>query len=176
MAAVAGGTAAASTFGAKQAASLASSAISAFGAIQQGQAAAQSAAFESAQLQQNAIRERQIAEQEAEDFADQESRRRAALRARVGGSGTTLEGTPLAILTDLAGESEFQKLRILAGGETRASASENTARVRRFEGANAQRSGFFRSGASLLTGAGKFKRSTGSTRTARAGGAESVGA
>ena len=165
------------TVGQKSALSLGAAAISAVGAIQQGQAARQSADFEAAQLRQNAIREREIAAQEAQDFENDEARRRATLRARVAGSGTTLEGTPLAVLSDLAGEAEFQRRRILAGGETRAGALETSASVRQLEGRNAQRAGFFKAGGSLLTGASKFNRTTPKpVPKPRVGGAESVGA
>lgn len=150
--------AAAGAVGTKQALSLASAAISAFGAIQQGAAANRAAKFESAQLRIQADRDRQIAEQDAQDFDDNESRRRATARARIAGSGVTFEGTPLAVLSDLAGEAQFNKLRILSGGETSVIRAENQAANRRVEGRSAQRSGFFRAGASLLTGASKFKR------------------
>lgn len=134
-------------------------AASAAGAISSGQAAQRQADFEATQLRQQAERDRQIARQQADDARDDEARRRAALRAAVGGSGVTLEGTPLNVLSDLAAEAEFQALRIEAGGETAASRAQSQAALRRFEGRSAQRSGFTRAGATLLTGASRFDRS-----------------
>lgn len=126
-------------------------ATSAAGAISQGQAARQQAEFDAQQLRVQADRDREIARQQAQDLRRDEDRRRAALRANLGGSGVTLEGTPLNVLSDLAAEAEFQALRIEAGGETQASRAESQARLRQFEGRSAQRAGFTRAGATLLT-------------------------
>lgn len=131
-------------------------ATSAAGAVSQGRAERQTAEFESRQLQQQAIRDQEIAAQEAEELRDDEARRRAALRARVGGSGVTLEGSPLAVMSNLASEAEFQALRIEAGGSTAASRARSQAALRRFEGRSSRQAGFTRAGASLLTGASGF--------------------
>lgn len=142
--------------GVKAAIAIAGAAMQAYGAIQQGNAAKASADFQSEQLRQQAERDRQIANQQSQDFARNEERRRATLRANVAGSGVTLEGTPLAVLGDMAQEAEFQQLRIRAGGETQATRAENQATISRFEGRQAQRVGFTRAGASLLTGVSSF--------------------
>jgi len=141
----------------KTAIAIASAAISAVGAIQQGNAANSAAKFEADQLRQQAERDRAIAAQDADDFADNESRNRARFRALLAGSGATLEGTPLAVLSDLAGEAEFQRRRIMAAGETAANRAEGQAALRRFEGRNAQRAGFTRAGATLLTAASEYR-------------------
>lgn len=134
---------------------IAGAAVSAAGAVSQGRAANQAAKFRAAQLQQQADRDRQLAAQQANDQRDAAARQQASLRARVAGSGTTLEGTPLAILSDIAGESEFQSLRIAASGETAANRALGEAALTRFEGRNARRAGFIRAGSSLLTSASK---------------------
>ena len=131
----------------------ASAAVSAAGAISQGRAANQAAKFRANQLQQQADRDRQLAAQQAGDLRDTEARRQASLRAQVGGGGTTLEGTPLAVLSDLAGESEFQARRVIASGGTAANRAEGEAVLSRFEGRNAQRAGVIKAGSSLLTSA-----------------------
>ncbi len=136
---------------------LAGSAIQALGAIRQGNQAKAAADFEAAQLRQQAQRDREITELNVTQFADEESRRRASLRARVGGSGVTLEGTPLAVLGDLAAEDAFQQAIIRAGGETQATRAESKANLRASEGRAARTGGFVRAGASLLSGAAKFK-------------------
>lgn len=146
---------------ATQAALAASAAVSAIGTVQQGRAAQSAASFEAVQLQQQAERDREIARRDADELRRNEARRRAALRAAVGGSGVTLEGTPLAVLSDLAAEAEFQALRLEAGGETQAGRAEGQAAVRRLEGRQAQRAGFTRAGASLLAaGARSFGSTT----------------
>ncbi len=139
--------------GVKIALTIASAAVSTAGAISQGRAANKAAKFQAAQLQQQADRDRQLAAQEARDLRDSESRRQAALRARVAGGGATLEGSPLAVLSDLAGESEFQAIRRVASGEIAANRAEGQAALRRFEGRNAKRSGLLKAGSTLLTAA-----------------------
>lgn len=141
---------------AKQALSFGASALSALGAIRQGIAAQQAADFDAEQLRLQAERDRQIFRQQSEDLADREARKRATLRARAAGSGITLEGTPLAVLSDLAGEAEFQRLRVLAAGETAANRAEGQASLRRFQGRQARTSGFAKAGTTLLTGLSKF--------------------
>lgn len=135
---------------------LAALAISAFGAIKQGQAANSAAKFEAEQLRQQGIRDREIAVQNSADFRDREARRQATLRARVAGSGTTLEGSPLAVLNDLAAETEFQALRIEAGGDTAANQAGNQGAIRLFEGRAAKQAGFLSAGSSLLTAGSQF--------------------
>ncbi|NKB58990.1 MAG: hypothetical protein GKS00_21905 [Alphaproteobacteria bacterium] len=142
------------TAGAKIAIMAVSAAISAAGAISQGKAAK----FEAAQLQQQADRDRQLAAQQANDLRDNEARQQARLRALVAGSGTTLEGTPLAVLGDITQEGEFQAQRTEASGATAANRAEGQAALRRFEGQNAQRAGTLRAGSTLLTSASQAFR------------------
>ena len=149
----------------KLALACASTAISAVGAISQGQAANQAARFEANQLRQQAERDRELARQKAADLRDAEARRRATLRALSAGGGTTLEGSPLAVLSDLASEAELQARRIVAAGDTAATRAEGSARLRAFEGRNARRAGFVRAGTTLLTAASRNFDRTGSDGT-----------
>lgn len=146
--------AAATTITAKQAITAASAAVSALGSIRQGRDAKAAADFDAAQLEQQAKRDEEIAKLDAQDFRNSEARRQATLRARVAGSGTTLEGSSLAVLSNLAEEAEFQALRIESGGDT--AQAFNQAELRRAEGRSARTAGFTRAGATLLTGASKF--------------------
>ena len=141
----------------KMAIALASAAVSAVGAIQQGRAANRTARFEAEQLRQQAERERHSAAQQAADLRDGEARRRASLRARTAGSGATLEGSPLAVLSDLAADAEFQALRRIAGGAAAAGRAEANAALRRFEGRNARRTSFLNAGSTLLTAASRAR-------------------
>ncbi len=140
---------------AKIASMAASAAIQAVGVISQGRAANKAANFEASQLQQQAERDRRLTAQQASNLRDAEARRQATLRARVAGSGTSLEGSPLAILGDLVGEAEFQALRTTVSGETAANRAEGKAALRQFEGRNAQRAGFIKAGSTLLSSASK---------------------
>lgn len=156
---------------------LAAAAVGALGAIRQGKADEAAANFEADQLRQQGERDREIATQESADFRNAEARRQASFRARLGGSGVTLEGTPLAVLSDLAAETEFQALRIEAGGNLAANRAGNQANLRRFEGRASNEAAKTRAGTTLLTAAstGSFG-STGTPTGGFAQGAESVGA
>jgi len=131
----------------------ASSAINAINTINQGQAADRASRFEAERNRQQADQARRIANQRATDTRDVAARRNAALRARVAGSGVTFEGSPLAILSDLAADGELQALRETASGEADARVAEGNARLTRFKGREARRSSFLRAGSTLLTAA-----------------------
>ena len=135
----------------KLAITLATAAISAIDTINQGRAADRVSRFEAERNRQQADQARQVARQRAADTRDVEARRRAALRSRVAGSGVTFEGSPLAILSDLAAEAELQALRETASGEAGASIAEGNARLARFRGREARRTAFSKAGTTLLT-------------------------
>lgn len=145
------------TAGQKAAVSFVSSAVSAIGAIRQGNDARAAAEFNAAQLRIQGDRDREIARRDAEDFANTESRRRATLRARAAGGGRTLEGTTLLIEGDLAAEAAFQEARIIAGGDTAQFRAESQASLERARGKSAQQAGFLQAGATLFSAADKFK-------------------
>ncbi len=66
-------------------------------------------------------------------------------RAVVGGSGTTMEGSPLLIVQDTAREAEIEVRHILRGGEARARAYQEA-------GSAAAKAGFIDAGSTLLSG------------------------
>lgn len=136
--------------------SAAGAAVQALGAIQKGQAAQSQANFQAQILQQQAERERQVAEANEEDFRRRQSFILAQRRAALGASGVVqAEGSPLLVSEDFAAEVEFQALRIRSGGELRATRAEQQAVLQRFQGRAARSAGFVRGGALLITGAGK---------------------
>jgi hypothetical protein len=137
-------------------ATVASAAISAAGAIQQGQAAKAQGKLQAAILEQQATSERQQAEADEEDFRVRQSRVLAARRAALGASGVDpSSGSPLLVSEDFAGETELNALRIRTGGEVRATRAEQQAVLQRFQGRQAARAGFIRGGSLLVSGAGK---------------------
>lgn len=128
----------------------------AIGAFSQGQAASQQAGLQAELYGRNATLERQRAEAEAAQFARDERRMQGRLRALQGGSGArTGTGTPLTVEEDRATEAEFQRLNILHGGATRASALNTQAVLTRAGGRAARRRGYFTGGARLLQGFGE---------------------
>ena len=135
---------------------LAGTALSAVSAIQQGQAANAQSRLQAGILEQQAERDRQVAESDEADFRKEQSRLLAKRRARLGASGVDpAAGSPLLVSEDIAGETELGALRIRAGGETTATRLEQEAGLERFTGRAARTAGLFRGGALLLTGASK---------------------
>lgn len=131
-------------------------ALQAFSAIQQGQATSAQAGLQAGILEQQATSSRQRAAADEADFRARQSRVLAKRRAGLGASGVDPgTGSPLLVSEDFAGEVELAALRIRTGGEVRATRAEQQATLQRFTGRAARKSGFVRSGALLLTGAGK---------------------
>lgn len=146
---------------------LAAAAVSAVGAVQQGQAQQQQANFQAEIAGQQAAQARQAAGAREEDFRRNQSRVLAARRAALGSSGVDpAAGSPLLVAEDFASEAELQALRIRQGGEVFATRAEQQAELLRFQGRAAARQGFTRGGALLVSGAGKtFAGNTGFARS-----------
>lgn len=135
---------------------VASTALSATAAIQEGQAAAAQGKFQAGILRQRADRDRQVAAANEEDFRRKQSRLIGKRRAALGASGVEQgTGSPLLVAEDFAGEVELGALRIRSTGETSATRLEQQADLERFRGRSARRAGFIRGGALLFSGAGK---------------------
>ena len=131
-------------------------ALSAVSSIRQGNAAKASADLQAGVLQQQAASERTRSAADERDFRANQSRVLAARRAAMGASGVSqASGSPLLVAEDFASEAELQALRIRGGGEIRATRAEQQAKLQRFQGQQAQTSGFLRSGSLLVSGGGK---------------------
>ena len=138
------------------AATIASAAIAAAGAIQQGRAANNQAKYQSAVQMQQAQREREIAGLNATDFRRRQDQAAGQWRAAQGGSGVEMgTGSPLLSTEDFAGETELAALRIRAGGEDSATRLEQSANLTRMAGKSAQTGSYFKAGSLLVGGAGK---------------------
>lgn len=136
-------------------AQIAGAGLSAIGAISSGQAARQQGDMQAAILRQQADRERQDSERREDEFRRQQSRLMATRRAMLGGTGVEAgEGTPLMVSEDLAGETEYQALKIRAGGANTANRLMQQAELERLKGRSDQKAGFGRAGALLLSGTG----------------------
>jgi hypothetical protein len=139
------------------AAALAAAAVSAAGAIQQGQAAKKQADYQAAVQNQQAQRELEIAASQEQDFRRDQSRLMAQRRAALGASGIDFStGSPLLASLDFVGEGELQSLRIRSGGQANASRLKQQAELTRAKGKSARTASFFKAGSTLLDGASKY--------------------
>ena len=128
-------------------------AASAYGAVQSGRDAQKTANLQASILEQNAEAERQAAAASASQFAKDDARDAARLRALICGTGLQSgTGTPLLVQEDRAAESELQRLKILHGGETAATSLRSQGTLARAEGAAARRKGLYEGASRLLTG------------------------
>ena len=135
---------------------IAGAAVSAVGAVSQGQAANAQAKAQSGIMAQQAASERDAAAARESDFRKSQSRSMAARRAALGASGVDQSsGSPLLVSEDFAGETELQALRIRQGGEVNATRLEQQARLVRVGGKQAQTGGFLRAGSLLVSGSGR---------------------
>jgi secreted protein with Ig-like and vWFA domain len=134
-------------------AGLASAAISAAGSIAAGQAEANAAEYNAEMAQQQAERERQIADRDAVAYRRQNSRALATSRARRAGSGVTSRGSPLLVDEATAAEIELGAQNILSGGAANAYGYQQQAALSRSRSSNARTSGFLTAGSTLLTAA-----------------------
>lgn len=132
---------------------IASAIVSAVGSIASGQASASAAKFQSAVLAQQAERQRQIAEREAERFRRQQGAIAAAARTKRAGSGVLPnEGTSLLVEDTLFDEILLGEAFIKQSGQVRASRLLDQAALTRFRGRVARDQGFLSAGDTLLTG------------------------
>lgn len=132
---------------------VAAAAAGATASVAQGQAQKRQARTQAEILRQQGLRERQEAAAREEDFRRQQARLTAARRAILGATGVEPgEGSPLLTSEDFAGETELQALRIRSGGEVRGTRLQQQANLTLQRGRDAQRAGFVRAGASLLSG------------------------
>jgi len=116
--------------------------ISVIGAIQGGKAENSAAQFnaDSARMEAQA---RETAQRTAAQ------RQLGSIRAGVSKSGATMEGTPLAVLSESAANAEIDALNTRYSGQREAALYEA-------RGRNAKTAGYVRAGTSLLTGAGRY--------------------
>ena len=130
-----------------------STAMSAVGAIRQGNAddAAARAQAQATEQQAQGVRNRAQFE-----IAQERRAQRQALGqqvAQLGGQGTALIGQPIDLLADNAKQAELALQAIRFEGEIAARNQENQAALTRFGGRQARREGFFSAGTELLSGA-----------------------
>lgn len=135
-------------------AALAATAVSAVGAVSQGMAGAAAAKSQSKMYRQQAEYQRALSARDEEDYRRRQAAMMATRRAMMGGSGTVGgTGSSLLVDQDIAGEVEYQALRIRSGGEAEAIRYENQAAFLKSAASQSKLSGFARGGALLIGGA-----------------------
>lgn len=132
---------------------VASAAVSAIGALRQGEASAAASRYNATISEQNA----QIARQNAADKARQQERenylRLGAIRAAQGRSGGDAgSGSVLDVIGDVAAQNELAKQDILYQGELAARGYTNTANLDRAQADNAESGSWLKAGSELLQG------------------------
>lgn len=135
---------------------LAAAGAAAAGHISEGRAEKKQKDFQARVAEQQADSEKRISEEQERDYRKAQSAKLAEMRAAMGKSGTDMgTGTPLLAFGNFAEEAERNALRIRSGGETQSSRLKEQAGFYRSAGKTAQRTGYTRAGASLLSGAGQ---------------------
>ena len=155
--------------------------ISTIGMIQQGKAQAAQANFQAGVARNNAIiaqqqatRARQQAAIDEGDFRRDQSDLMASRRSLMGGLGVTGAGSPLAVSSDFAGETEYNAQTIRNQGEVTANRLQQEvmnqnaqAGLYGMQGRQAVTSSYYRAGGTLMSGLGKamggFKSPSAST-------------
>lgn len=134
-------------------AAAASAAVSAVGAIQQGDASRKTASYQAALAENNAIAARQQAEIEERQLRDKSRQLMSAQRARAAKGGVLPEeGSPLLFSIGTGEDAEIDALNIRRHGEMQASQARSQAALTRYQGRLAQRQSYFQAGSTLLTG------------------------
>ena len=116
--------------------------VGAVGAIQGGNAENSAAQF-------NAQSARMEAESRENAQRAQAKQQLGSIRAGVSKSGATMEGTPLAVLSESAANAEIDALNTRYSGQREAALYES-------RGRNAKTAGYMRAGTSLLSSAGRY--------------------
>ena len=138
-------------------ASIAGSALSAVGAMQQGKAAAAAANYNAKVNEMAAVAEKDAAAAEAEDRRRKLMGQRSTSIAARGASGVALAGTPLMVDEDMLGEIELDVARVGQRGAAKAAQYQNQATLDRATARSAKRAGAISAGASLLGGIASVK-------------------
>lgn len=132
---------------------VASAAVSALGAMRQGEMAAAAGNYNATINDQNAAIVRQNAADKAKQADREKYLRLGAIHAAQGHAGGTADsGSVLDVLGDVAAQSELEKQQIIYQGEQQARGYTNTAQLDRASADNAESGSMFKAGSELLGG------------------------
>lgn len=136
-----------------QAAMAAAAVVGAVGAVQSGQAQAKAAEYNAQVAENNAQAQQQAAAYEESRLRERQRRELGYARAAAGGTGVSMEGSPLDLMAQNAQNAEMDALAVRYQGLLGANASRSQAAGDRLQGEIAQQSGYMKAGTSLLTAA-----------------------
>jgi hypothetical protein len=131
------------------------SAISAIGAINQGDAANQAAKYNANVMEQEARRTNEEAAIRAGEVARRTRQTLAASRAGATTNGFEIEGSIDDLLGQVERQGNLDALTAIYEGSGRAQGLRNKATLTRFEGRQAQRAGYTQALGSIFSGAGR---------------------
>ncbi len=137
-------------------AAAAAATVSAAGSLSAASAQSKAARFNAKVADQNAAAARKQAEADAARQQRLIDRQLAKRRTAFGASGTTLEGSPLDLLEDVAAEGQLDVLGIRQQGLAQAREFNISASQSRARGRAARSQGFFQAGSTLLSGVSSF--------------------
>lgn len=129
--------------------------VAAKGAADQARAQANAQNYNAAIAARNAVIARDQAARDAQAQQRNAYRQLGAMRAAVGASGVTMEGSALDLMESSAAEAELDRLNIQYKGELKATGYNEEAVLDRYGATNAVRQGQYQSASILLTTAGK---------------------
>lgn len=133
----------------------ASTAVSAIGAITNGQATASADKYNAQIATQNATSATDQASAAAEIQQEQSRRAIGSTTAAYGASGITMDGTPLDVLANSASTAERDRQTILYKGQLQAAGYTDQAQLDRASATNALNQGDMKATGVLLAGASK---------------------
>jgi cytochrome c biogenesis factor len=138
------------------AATIGGTALSAVGAMAQGQAS-----YEAAQAQQAALNQQAEADQKAAAFeAAREHRKqqlaRSAAIAQVASSGVGLAGSPTEVLAANAREGQLDIAAIQYGSQLRQNQLRTQGKIAAFQGRQARTAGYINAGSAIFSGASSY--------------------
>lgn len=135
--------------------------LSAYGQLQQGQAAYRAARFNAESSMQNATLSRAQAAEDAKRFKLTIKRQMGDMRANIGASGLTLDGSALDVLEDSAAQADLDARTIVHQGELKAYGFERDAQMQMAQGNSAVRGSYYGAAASILSAGGNVAKTYG---------------
>lgn len=135
---------------------VASTAVSAAGAIMQGQQANAAAQAQAAAYEQQQQNEQKSAAFEAAQQDRKQRLEMANARAQIGASGVGFAGSPSAVLAANAGQAQLDLEAIRYGSQLRQNQLGTQANLSRLEGRQARTASFINAGSAVLSGAVKL--------------------
>lgn len=123
------------------------STLGVIGAIRQGNTEKAAGDFNAQLAEENAAQAQSQAQEEERRHRISSKKTIGDIRASIGASGVTLEGSPEDILAESAANAELDALNIRHKGALRGSAFREEAKLQRFYGKQARTAGYIQAGA-----------------------------